>query len=355
MSLYRHAIDAAPRPRRPRDGGGAAHDRSPPRRSTTLASSGFRIKFAALFFGGRLVGERPPRCAMAWAGADAASHEAASLARAAQHVPSCFYLEAPKSRAKGAYSFFQELFALDPELDARVASCLRMINASNPWRNLPRDDPRILSAYADEAAAAAALAERRRDYDAAFETALEAEGTATELERTSLLPGAPAARQTPTAAVLYETAFGERRPGVGLHASVEHLRARWASDEADAAAVAACRAEAARLAEERVDSQRALLTDSTGGYVGPRGHLTFDVPLDDINELRRAAGLEPLDPPPPRPRRANLPLILDSWKMALVRDADSDSDAAPAAPESPTETRRGRQVRRREIYDNSDN
>ena len=73
-------------------------------------------------------------------------------------MPSGFYLEAPKSRAKGAYSFFQELFALDPELDARVASCLRMINASNPWRNLPRDDPRILSAYADEAAAAEKVA-----------------------------------------------------------------------------------------------------------------------------------------------------------------------------------------------------
>ena len=64
MSLYRYAIDAAPRPCRLRDGGGAAHDRSPPRRSTTLASSGFRIKFAALFFGGRLGGERPPRCAI---------------------------------------------------------------------------------------------------------------------------------------------------------------------------------------------------------------------------------------------------------------------------------------------------
>ena len=244
MNLYRYAIEAAPRPRRPRDGGGAAHDRSPPRRSTTLASSGFRIKFAALFFGGRLGGERPPRCAMAWAGADAASHEAASLARAAQHVPSCFYLEAPKSRAKGAYSFFQELFALDPELDARVASCLRMINASNPWRNLPRDDPRILSAYADEAAAAAALAERRRDYDAAFETALEAEGTATELARTSLLPGAPAARQTPTAAVLYETAFGESRASAsGVDVALVARSPFRASDciaEGQVGAVASC-------------------------------------------------------------------------------------------------------------------
>ena len=47
-----------------------------------LPNNNALLVFSALFFGGRLGGERPPRCAMAWAGADAASHEAASLARA---------------------------------------------------------------------------------------------------------------------------------------------------------------------------------------------------------------------------------------------------------------------------------
>ena len=309
--------------------------------STTLGSTGFRFKFQAMFLGCRLKGDRPPRCAMAWAGNRAASHELALAARAAAHVPRHFTLEEPPSRPGNAWTFFAAAYdAGRTHADGRVQSALKRKDASQEWHALPEDAPLKLAARAAAAAAAAALAERRRKYDAALERAQLEERTATVLWERALCPDATGAKQVADGAFLYEISGGARPSAAGLLESADAVRKRWASGEANPDAVAACNAAAARLANERVAAQRSLLADSTGSFVSPRGNVAFAVPLEATNAVRRAQGLEPLAPAKTRAQQPAVSLDPKSWRPLFARGgatADAVSAAGPAlhAPPSP--------------------